>query len=78
MRSPQLQYIWEPEYLSLDYSTNRKERVTAFVNDPLAKTLTIDSRQNFIITAVACSGFITLLMCFILKDAWIDPRLKRR
>jgi hypothetical protein len=64
--------------LHSSYIFNGKERITAFINDPLAKTLTIDGRQNFVLGAVGCSVFTTVILCFIFKDAWIDPRRKRR
>jgi hypothetical protein len=67
-----------PSYSVPNHTTNRKERIIAFINDPQAKTLMIDDRQNFVIGAIVCSGLVTFILCFIFQDAWIDPRLKRR
>jgi hypothetical protein len=64
--------------LHSSYTIDRKERITTFINDPLAKTLTIDGRQNFVIVAIGCSGLVAFILCFIFQDAWIDPRRKRR
>jgi hypothetical protein len=64
--------------LHSSYTTNRTERITAFINDPQATTLTIDGRQNFVIGAVGCSGLVAFILCFIFQDAWIPPRVRRR
>jgi hypothetical protein len=64
--------------LQSSYTIDRKQRITTFINDPLAKTLTIDGRQNFVIVAIGCSGLVAFILCFIFQDAWIDPRRKSR
>jgi hypothetical protein len=64
--------------LHSSYATNRTERITTFIKDPQAKKLTIDGRHNFLIGAVGISGLVAFILFFIFKDAWIDPRRKRR
>jgi hypothetical protein len=67
-----------PDYSGYGYIINPKERINTFLNDPQAKTLTIDGRQNFVLAAAGCSVLTTFILCFIFQDAWIDPRRKRR
>jgi hypothetical protein len=64
--------------LGTPYAHNRTERITAFINDSQAQTLTIDSRPTFTIGAVVSNGLVILILLFIFQDAWIPPRRKRR
>jgi hypothetical protein len=53
-----------------------KERFNEFINDPSAKTLTIDPSQNVTIAAAAYTGFVSLILFIVFKNAWIDPSTK--